>query len=191
LTAVKPGASRCLTLIAVTPSIPRPPAALAAGQVPGAASAQELVDAATRLKAAWRAGMAGRPLLGKNLAVLQPAGDSTTVSPLHRAAADLGARVAQVSLGEPPPADSEFPHIARMLGKMYDAIDAGTTTLRAAAELERHAGVPVYRGLGDSTHPALALAGRMDPSLTGAGDAAELDDNRRFLLQALLLRTIG
>jgi ornithine carbamoyltransferase len=192
LTGINPGARAARTLGAVNPSAP--PEVLrtaASGLLLSAAAAQALLDAARRLQAAARAGQAARPLLaGKNLAVLQPPGGVASV--LHEAAADLGLRVSQVSLGEPPPAASEFARIARMLGQLYDAIDAGTTPPSAAAELATHAGVPVYRGLADGSHPALALAAGLGTPDDSGGDAMTGDAAcRRFMLQALLLATIG
>lgn len=144
--------------------------------------AQELLKRAHRLKTASHAGHPALPLLqGKNLAVLQPA-SADTESTLHDAAADLGLRVARVSLGEPPPEVAECARIARMLGRMYDAIDVGATAPAAAAELATHAGVPVYRGLADGSHPALALV--LD------GNTVDPTSDRRFLLQALLLASL-
>lgn len=185
LTAVKSARRLRLTLGGVTLTFPLSPAGAA---VP-VASMQELLDAASRLKAGWQAGAPSQLLAGKNLAVLQPAG-SDAASALHRAASDLGARVAQVSLGEPPPAPSEFAHIARLLGRLYDGIDAGDTAPAAVLELERCAGVPVFRGLADETHPAFAFAAQMDMH-SGCTEADALADNRRFILQALLLRALG
>ena len=148
-----------------------------------AVAAQQWLAAAERLRAAFRIGAAGHPLVGKNLAVLQPSG-ATEASPLQCAATDLGARVAQVRLGEPPPTAADFAHIARMLGRFYDAIDASRLPQDAAAELQKHAGVPVYRGLGDGDHPVRALAAHM------ARQAGSDGDDLRFVLQALLVRTM-
>lgn len=44
-------------------------------------------------------------------------------------------------------------------------------------------GVPVYRGLADGSHPALALG--LD------GNTVDPTGERRFLLQALLFATLG
>lgn len=192
LTGVNPTAAGIRTLAAVTSHPPSPPLrALASDTLLNAAGAKELLDLASRLKAASIAGHPAPPLLqGKNLAVLQPA-SGATVSALHDAAADLGVRVARVSLGEPPPEVAECARIARMLGRMYDAIDVGTTAPAAAAALATHAGVPVYRGLADGSHPALALARDLAPADAVVPDAAAESDNRRFMMQALLLATIG
>lgn len=146
-------------------------------------AAEQWLAAAERLRAAFRIGAMGRPLAGKNLAVLQPSG-ATEISTLQRAATDLGARVAQVRLGEPPPAVADFAHVARMLGRLYDAIDASRMPQDAAAELGKHAGVPVYHGLGNEDHPVRALAAHM--ALQAGSDG----DDLRFLLQALLVRTM-
>lgn len=118
-------------------------------------------------------------LHGKNLAVLQVT-DSPAMSAMHQAAVDLGVRVSRVSLGEPPPPVVALARIAGMLGRMYDAIDVGTLAPAAASELAIHAGVPVYRGLADGSHPVLTLELDGDPAT-----------DRRFLLQALLLATLG
>lgn len=192
LTGVNPVASGIRTLADVTSPPPSSALrALASDALLNAAAAKELLDLARRLKAASVAGHPALPLLqGKNLAVLQPA-SGATVSALHDAAADLGVRVARVSLGEPPPEVAECARIARMLGRMYDAIDVGTTAPAAAAELATHAGVPVYRGLADGSHPALVLAQRLAPTDAVVPDDAAEGDNRRFMLQALLLATIG
>ena len=171
--------------MSVTSTLPLFSAGQAAPDARAAALAtHEWLATAERLRAACRAGTAGRPLVGKNLAVLQ-SGGATEASTLQRAATELGARVAQVSLGEPPPAAGDFAHIARMLGRLYDAIDASGMPHDAAAELDKHAGVPVYRGFADEGHPVRALAAHM--AMQADHDA----DDLRFLMQALLVRTMA
>lgn len=57
-------------------------------------------ELACRLKAASLAGRTGeRPLAGKNIALLRQRPADAEMSALHRAALDLGARVAHVRLG--------------------------------------------------------------------------------------------
>jgi ornithine carbamoyltransferase len=79
-------------------------------------------------------------------------------SALHRAAVDLGARVAEVLFAEP---DGSTPHdvgaLARILGRMYDAIDCGSLAASTVERIELEAGVPVYAGLGQDDRPARAL----------------------------------
>lgn len=181
LTGVNPPVAAVRTLAAVN-LIPSSPAlrTLEPGTLLSAATTEPLLALARRLRTASDGGQpAPMALHGKNLAVLQ-AEDGTSVSALHDAAMALGMRVARVSLGEPLPSAVALARIARMLGRMYDAIDAGTLPPAAAAELATHAGVPVYRGLADGSHPVLALAPDEDPAV-----------DRGFLLQALLLATLS
>lgn len=184
LTGVNPADAGIRTLAAVTSHPPSPALrALALDSSPSAVTAAQLLELARRLRASAIAGQpAPTALHGKNLAVLQPV-DGIAVSALHDAALDLGMRVAQVSLGDPPPAILALGRIARMLGRMYDAIDVGPLAPAAAAELAAHAGVPVYRGLADGSHPLLALV--LD------GNPVDQASERRYLLQALLLATLG
>ena len=48
----------------------------------------------------------------------------------------------------------------------------------------REAVIPVYDGIACATHPTAVLADRLD-------DRTSPEDNRRFVLQALLLGSIG
>jgi ornithine carbamoyltransferase len=47
---------------------------------------------------------------------------------------------------------------ARVLGRMYDAIEYRGFAQKIVEELARHAGVPVYNGLTDESHPTQVLA---------------------------------
>ena len=47
---------------------------------------------------------------------------------------------------------------ARVLGRMYDAIEYRGFAQSVVEELARHAGVPVYNGLTDESHPTQMLA---------------------------------
>src|SRR5678816_2164233 len=47
---------------------------------------------------------------------------------------------------------------ARVLGRMYDAIEFRGSQQADVEELARHAGVPVYNGLTDEWHPTQMLA---------------------------------
>ncbi len=135
-----------------------------------------------------------KPLLGKNLALLcRPPGAAP--SALQRAAADLGARVAHVDLGDPLPTESELLTIAQMLGRLYDAIDCGTMAPALVRQIDANSGVPVYPGLDGDAHPARALArlaslhGPDDGALTLPGEAAQRA-RHRFVMQAMLIDTM-
>ena len=56
--------------------------------------------------------------------------------------------------------------------------------LRAVQQLSNDAGVPVYDGIASTLHPSAALVEMLD------GSASDTD-NRRYVLQALWVRTIG
>ena len=127
------------------------------------ADALALVAAARRLQADLHNGAAGQPLRGKNLALLLGGAGGAETSALHEAAQELGARVAEVRFAEPPgtrPRDG-VRQLARMLGRLYDAVDCAALPPPAVREIEQEAGVPVYDGLALDDHPARALADLM------------------------------
>ncbi|GAA4354581.1 hypothetical protein GCM10023165_45910 [Variovorax defluvii] len=104
---------------------------------------------------------AAEPLRGRNLAVLlgsAPVGDTPALS---RAAQELGAKVAELRFAEPAPGSTDVRMLARMLGRMYDAVDCGLLAAPVVRQIEREAGVPVYRGLFLDEHPARAVADLM------------------------------
>ncbi|MDR6536760.1 ornithine carbamoyltransferase [Variovorax soli] len=116
--------------------------------------------AAERLRTHARAGKGGQPLRGKNLALLLGPSPGVDISTLRRAAQDLGARVAEVRFTEPvqPAAGPNAVHsVARMLGRMYDAVDCEALAPATVRRIEQDAGVPVYQGLCLDDHPARAL----------------------------------
>ena len=120
-----------------------------------------LFAAARRLRADAHSGAAGKALHGKNLALLQTAAPGRETSPLHRAAQDLGARVAEVRFETDGPTRPDIGTLARLLGRMYDAIDCGALPPPTVQRIELEAGVPVYAGLGLDDHPARVLADLM------------------------------
>jgi ornithine carbamoyltransferase len=132
--------------------------------------------AARRLRADARAGTIGKPLRGKNLALLLDAPPGGEPSVLHRAALELGARVAEVRFTDPTGSASAWDEIralARMLGRMYDAVDCATLAPATVRRIEQEAGVPIYEGLGLDDHPARALADLMTLCDHGSAPASE------------------
>ncbi|NDZ18404.1 hypothetical protein C7T35_25980 [Variovorax sp. WS11] len=120
--------------------------------------------AAERLRTQARAGTAGQSLRGKNLALLLGPSPGADISALRRAAQDLGARVAEVRFTEPAkpaPGRDDVHALARMLGRMYDAVDCEALAPATARRIEQDAGVPVYHGLCLDEHPARVLADLM------------------------------
>lgn len=139
-----------------------PLARLSSSEELSAAGILAIFAAVRRLRAQWQAGMVDKPLLGRNLALLRTSSTGSGMSVLHRAALDLGARVAELRFGDAgTPPQRELGALSRMLGRMYDAIDCGTMPSTVVRQIERDAGVPVYDGLDRDDHPARVLADLM------------------------------
>jgi ornithine carbamoyltransferase len=118
-----------------------------------------LIDLAAELKAAKREGREEQKLVGKEIALIFEKDSTRTRCAFEVAAFDQGAHV--TFLG---PSGSHMGHketakdTARVLGRMYDAIEFRGFDQASAEELARHAGVPVYNGLTDEWHPTQILA---------------------------------
>jgi ornithine carbamoyltransferase len=118
-----------------------------------------LLDLAAELKAAKKEGREERKLVGKNVALIFEKDSTRTRCAFEVAAYDQGAHVTFIG-----PSGSHMGHketvkdTARVLGRMYDAIEYRGFAEGTADELARHAGVPVYNGLTDEWHPTQILA---------------------------------
>ncbi len=142
-----------------------------------------LIASAQGLKRAALAGQL-RPLLrGKNVALLCEAPDGADGTLFQRAASELGAHVALVR-----PSVSSLTSVksvqdtARMLGRLYDAIECQGVPSTIVEQIRRDAGVPVFDGLASPNHHCASLAGLFDD-----GEA----DNHHYLVQASLVNAIG
>jgi ornithine carbamoyltransferase len=147
--------------------------------------ASALLVQARALQHAARAGSTQPLLKGKNLGLLCEAADDPDAALFLRAAHELGAHVAHIrpSLSELS-TPQEVKHTARMLGRLYDAVECQGMTPAMVRQVGDDAGVPVYDGIAMRSHPTAQLAEQME----GGGSTA---NNRLFILQALLLNTIG
>jgi ornithine carbamoyltransferase len=118
-----------------------------------------LVDLAAELKAAKREGREEQKLVGKEIVLIFEKDSTRTRCAFEVAAFDQGAHV--TFLG---PSGSHMGHketvkdTARVLGRMYDAIEFRGFDQTAAEELAQWSGVPVYNGLTDEWHPTQILA---------------------------------
>jgi ornithine carbamoyltransferase len=145
-----------------------------------------LVTSARALKRAALAGPAQLLLRGKNIGLLCEAEDSADAALFQSAATGLGAHVARIRPSQSGLLTSkDVQHTARMLGRLYDAIECQGLAAELVEQVRGDAGVPVFDGVGCAGHPSAALARLVD------GDDNASPDNRRFLLQALLLSTIA
>jgi ornithine carbamoyltransferase len=118
-----------------------------------------LLRLAADLKAAKQAGTEVPRLAGRNIALIFEKDSSRTRSGFEVAAYDQGAHVTYIG-----PSGSHIGHkesmkdTARVLGRMYDAIEYRGFSQHQIELLAAHAGVPVYNGLTDQDHPTQVLA---------------------------------
>ena len=120
---------------------------------------EALLDLSAELKQAKASGTEQRRLAGKNIALLFEKTSTRTRAAFEVAAFDQGAHVSFFD-----PASSQMGHkesiadTARVLGRMYDAIEFRGSSQADVETLAEHAGVPVYNGLTDEWHPTQMLA---------------------------------
>jgi ornithine carbamoyltransferase len=118
-----------------------------------------LIDLAGELKTAKREGREEQRLVGKEIALIFEKDSTRTRCAFEVAAYDQGAHVTFIG-----PSGSHMGHketvkdTARVLGRMYDAIEYRGFAQDTAEELARWAGVPIYNGLTDEWHPTQILA---------------------------------
>jgi ornithine carbamoyltransferase len=118
-----------------------------------------LIELAAELKAAKEEGREEQKLVGKEIALIFEKDSTRTRCAFEVAAYDQGAHVTFIG-----PSGSHMGHketvkdTARVLGRMYDAIEYRGFAQETAEELAQWAGVPVYNGLTDEWHPTQILA---------------------------------
>jgi ornithine carbamoyltransferase len=118
-----------------------------------------LIDLAADLKAAKREGREEQKLVGKEIALIFEKDSTRTRCAFEVAAYDQGAHVTFIGPGGSHMGHKETAKdTARVLGRMYDAIEYRGFAQDTAQELARWAGVPVYNGLTDEWHPTQILA---------------------------------
>ncbi len=120
---------------------------------------RHLLRLAAELKAAKLGGYEQPRLTGKNIALIFEKASTRTRSGFEVAAFDQGANVTYIGpTGSHIGKKETAKDTARVLGRMYDAIEYRGFAQREAEELAAHAGVPVYNGLTDEFHPTQILA---------------------------------
>ena len=118
-----------------------------------------LLDLSRDLKRAKYAGTEEPKLKGKNIALIFEKTSTRTRCAFEVAAHDQGANVTYID-----PNSSQIGHketmkdTARVLGRMYDAIEYRGFSQKVVEELAEYAGVPVFNGLTDEFHPTQMLA---------------------------------
>jgi ornithine carbamoyltransferase len=118
-----------------------------------------LLDLSKKLKSEKKSRRELQRLKGRNIALIFEKTSTRTRCAFEVAAFDQGASVtylgpsgSQIGLKE------TMKDTARVLGRMYDAIEYRGYGQPIVEELAAHAGVPVYNGLTDEFHPTQVLA---------------------------------
>ena len=117
------------------------------------------LDLSEALKTAKYSGTEAKRLAGKEIALIFEKTSTRTMAGFEVAAYDQGAHVTYFA-----PSGSQIGHkesiadTARVLGRMYDAIEYRGNRQVDVEALAEHAGVPVYNGLTDEWHPTQMLA---------------------------------
>lgn len=146
---------------------------------------ETLIAGACALQRAAASGALPKLLTGKNIGLLCCAHDSQDAALFERAAAELGARVDRISPElSASLSEASLRRTARTLGRLYDAIECQGVAQELLLRVRAEAGVPVYDGIGCAHHPSAALAAEL-------GGQTAFADNRRHVLQAVLLSTMG
>jgi len=152
-----------------------------------------LLDLSRDLKRAKYTGTEQQHLKGVNIALIFEKTSTRTRCAFEVAAYDQGANVTYID-----PNSSQIGHkesmkdTARVLGRMYDAIEYRGFRQEIVDELAQFAGVPVFNGLTDEYHPTQMLADVLtmrehsDKPLTSIS-YAYLGDARNNMGNSLLL----
>lgn len=118
-----------------------------------------LLDLARDLKRAKYARTEQKHLEGKEICLIFEKTSTRTRCAFEVACFDQGAHVTYLD-----PAGSQIGHkesfkdTARVLGRMFDAIEYRGASQAGVEQLAKYAGVPVYNGLTDEYHPTQMLA---------------------------------
>lgn len=165
------------------PSSPSHPSA--SPRLSPAEAARLLALAAALQRSALDDGTPPMALRGKNLGVLYAVRDDATLALFHHAAQALGAHVATMPASlSPASTPQEVLHTARLLGRLYDAVECQGLPAALVQQIGLHAGIPVYDGIATPAHPSAVLAGLL-------GSEGVPGDARRFVLQAVLIDSLG
>ena len=118
-----------------------------------------LLTLAADLKAKKRSGIRGHTLDGKNIALIFEKSSTRTRCAFTVACNDEGAfpeylNKNDIQLG----AKEDIKDTARVLGRMFDAIEFRGFKQENVEALAKYSGVPVWNGLTDTDHPTQVLA---------------------------------
>ena len=118
-----------------------------------------LVDFARQVRAEKSRGETGQRLAGRNIALIFEETSTRTRSAFEVAAHDEGGHVTYLGPGESQLGHKEsVKDTARVLGRMFDAIEYRGSAQASVETLGKFAGVPVWNGLTETWHPTQMLA---------------------------------
>lgn len=118
-----------------------------------------LLTLAAELKAAKKAGTEKQNLKGKNIAMIFEKDSTRTRCSFEVAAHDQGAHAVFLGpTGTPIGNKESIKDTARVLGRMFDAIEYRGFAQKNVELLAEYAKVPVWNGLTDEDHPTQVLA---------------------------------
>ncbi len=118
-----------------------------------------MLELSADLKKAKYAGIEQPRLKGKNIVLLFAKDSTRTRCAFEVAALDQGAHVTYLGpAGSQMGKKESMKDTARVLGRMYDAIEYRGFGQEIVEELGAHAGVPVWNGLTSEFHPTQILA---------------------------------
>ena len=118
-----------------------------------------LLDLAAELKLKKKNGIPHRLCEGKSIALIFEKTSTRTRCSFEVAAADLGMHPTYLDpSGSQIGKKESIADTARVLGRMYDAIEYRGFGQEIVEELAKYAGVPVYNGLTNEFHPTQILA---------------------------------
>ncbi|HMM06402.1 MAG TPA: ornithine carbamoyltransferase [Clostridiales bacterium] len=119
-----------------------------------------LLDLSANLKAKKKAGICDDPLLkGKNLVLLFEKTSTRTRCAFEVACLDEGGHVTFLDANSSQMGKKEsLEDTAKVLGRMFDAIEYRGFDQKVVEDLAKFSGVPVFNGLTDVDHPTQILA---------------------------------
>ena len=121
-----------------------------------------ILNLARDLKRAKYAGYEVQRLRGKNIALIFEKASTRTRCAFEVAAYDQGANVTYLDpAGSHIGKKESIKDTARVLGRMYDAIEYRGFSQHVAEDLAKYSGVPVFNGLTDEFHPTQMAADLM------------------------------
>jgi len=151
-------------------------------RLPGQAE-RRLVAAARALADAEKAGSRDQPLRGKKMA-LWAAVPGPAAALFTAAVEQLGATTSQISDRMLAVHDeAEVQRVARVLDRLYDAVECQGAPAAIVRRLSELATAPVFDGIACDSHRTAALSDQL-------ADCGCPADVRRWILQAAILQTM-